>query len=147
MDIAILADISRSMNKGDNRKNLIKVVQELVDDVGVSETGNHFGFVTFAINATLHSNFSNPTYYNATNLKNKVDKEVNVKPENDSTRTDLAMELVLTKLFSSDGGDRPSARNVLLVFTDGNPVYVNKAIDTRRRIPLRDFADLLKVTI
>ena len=147
MDIAILADISRSMNKGDNRKNLIKVVQELVDDVGVSETGNHFGFVTFAINATLHSNFSNPTYYNATNLKNKVDKEVNVKPDNDSTRTDLAMELVLTKLFSSDGGDRPSARNVLLVFTDGNPVYVNEAIDTRRRIPLRDFADLLKVTI
>ena len=147
MDIAILADISRSMDKGDNRKDLIKVVHELVDDVGVSETGNHFGFVTFAINATLHSNFSNPTYYNATNLKNKVDKEVNVKPDNDSTRTDLAMELVLTKLFSSDGGDRPSARNVLLVFTDGNPVYVNEAIDTRRRIPLRDFADLLKVTI
>ena len=147
MDIAILADISRSMDKGDNRKNLIKVVHELVDDVGVSETGNHFGFVTFAINATLHSNFSNPTYYNATNLKNKVEKEVRVKPDNDSTRTDLAMNTVLTQLFSSDGGDRPNAKNVLLVITDGNPLYVNKAIDTRRRIPLRDFTDLLKVTI
>ena len=146
MDIAILADISKSMNQED-RGNLTEVVHELVDDVGVSETSHHFGFVTFAYNATLHSNFSNPTYYNATNLKNKVDKEVNVKPENDSTRTDLAMELVLTKLFSSDGGDRPSARNVLLVFTDGNPVYVNEAIDTRRRIPLSSLVDLQKVAI
>ena len=147
MDIAILADISRSMDKGDNRKNLIKVVHELVDDVGVSETGNHFGFVTFAINATLHSNFSNPTYYNATNLKNKVEKEVRVKPDNDSTRTDLAMNTVLTQLFSSDGGDRPNAKNVLLVITDGNPLYVNKAIDDRQTIPLSSLVDLQKVTI
>ena len=146
MDIAILADISKSMNQED-RGNLTEVVHELVDDVGVSETSHHFGFVTFAYNATLHSNFSNPTYYNATNLKNKVEKEVKVKPVNDSTRTDLAMNTILTQLFSSDGGDRPNAKNVLLVITDGNPLYVNKAIDDRQTIPLSSLVDLQKVTI
>lgn len=144
MDIAILADISRSMGE-DDRKDLIQVVHTLVDKLGVSETSNHFGFVTFAVNATLHSNFSNPFYYNADNLKSKVEKEVNFEPERDSTRTDLAMKLTLTELFSKDGGDRPNARNVLLVFTDGNPVYINRTWDDRQEISLSSFPEALKV--
>ena len=147
MDIAILADISNSMNEGNNRGDLIKVVHALVDEVEVSETSHHFGFATFAVDATLHSNFLNPTYYNAGNLKSKVEKEVNVKPDKDSTRIDLAMELVLNELFSSDGGDRPNARNVLLIFTDGNPVFINKTWDDRPEIPLSNFPEQLKVTI
>lgn len=144
MDIAILADISRSMGE-DDRKDLIQVVHTLVDKLGVSETSNHFGFVTFAVNATLHSNFSNPFYYNADNLKSKVEKEVNFEPERDSTRTDLAMNLTLTELFSKDGGDRPNARNVLLVFTDGKPVYINTTWDDRQNISLLSFPEALKV--
>lgn len=144
MDIAILADISRSMGE-DDRRDLIQVVHTLVDKLGVSETSNHFGFVTFAVNATLHSNFSNPFYYNADNLKSKVEKEVNFEPERDSTRTDLAMKLTLTELFSKDGGDRPNARNVLLVFTDGNPVYINRSWDDRQEISLLSFPEALKV--
>lgn len=144
MDIAILADISRSMGE-DDRKDLIQVVHKLVDKLGVSETSNHFGFVTFAVNATLHSNFSNPFYYNADNLKSKVEKEVNFEPERDSTRTDLAMNLTLTELFSKDGGDRLNVRNVLLVFTDGNPVYINDTWDDRQRISLLSFPEALKV--
>lgn len=144
MDIAILADISRSMGE-DDRKDLIQVVHKLVDKLGVSETSNHFGFVTFAVNATLHSNFSNPFYYNADNLKSKVEKEVNFEPERDSTRTDLAMNLTLTELFSKDGGDRPNARNVLLVFTDGKPVYINTTWDDRQNISLLSFPEALKV--
>lgn len=144
MDIAILADISRSMGE-DDRRDLIQVVHTLVDKLGVSETSNHFGFVTFAVNATLHSNFSNPFYYNADNLKSKVEKEVNFEPERDSTRTDLAMNLTLTELFSKDGGDRPNARNVLLVFTDGKPVYINTTWDDRQNISLLSFPEALKV--
>lgn len=144
MDIAILADISRSMGE-DDRRDLIQVVHTLVDKLGVSETSNHFGFVTFAVNATLHSNFSNPFYYNADNLKSKVEKEVNFEPERDSTRTDLAMKLTLTELFSKDGGDRLNVRNVLLVFTDGNPVYINSTWDDRQEISSSSFPEALKI--
>ena len=147
MDIAILADISNSMNEDNNRGLLIDVVHKLVDEVEVSETSNHFGFVTFGMYARVHSNFSNPTYYNASKLKSKVEEEVSVEPDADSTRTDLAMEKVLNRLFSSAGGDRPNARNVLLIFTDGNPVYINKTWDERPKIPLSDFQEELEVTI
>ena len=146
MDIAILADISKSM-KDEQRKYLINVTKTLVDEVGVSEEGHHFGFVTFAVNATLHSNFSNPSYYNADNLKRKMEKEVCIKPHTDETRTDLAMNLTLNNLFSSDGGDRPNARNVLLVITDGNPLYINRTWDKRPNTSLSNLHEALKVTI
>ena len=145
-DIAILADRSRSMNN-DNRKELIKAVNSLVDEIGVSETGNHFGFVTFAVNATLHNKFSNPFYYNAKNLKSKVEKEVMFEPDRDSTRTDLAMQLTETKLFTKDGGHRPNARSVLLVITDGRPVYINENWDKRPEVPTSRITKRLEVII
>ena len=42
-------------------------------------------------------------------------------PKKMGTRTDLALNLIATKLFTPEGGDRPEAKNVLLVFTDGLP--------------------------
>ena len=146
MDIAILADRSRSMSP-DSRLELIKAVNVLVNELGVSETGNHFGFVTLAVNATLHSNFSNPFYYNANNLKSKVKKEVKFTPDRDSTRTDLAMQLTETELFTRDGGHRPNARSVLLLITDGRPVYVNKEWDRRPQVPTSRITKLLQVMI
>ena len=131
----------------DEREYLIKVVTSLIDEIGVSEAGHHFGFATYAVNATLHSNFSNPYYYNADNLKKTVRKQVNFEPELSATRTDLAMKLVLTELFSSNGGDRPNAKNVLIIITDGNPVHIDTQWDDRPRIQLETFLEPLKVTI
>jgi len=131
----------------DDRRKLIKAVHILVDELGVSEAGNHFGFVTFAVNATLHSNFSNPFYYNARNLKNKVEREVEFRPGRDSTRTDLAMQLAENELFTKNGGHRPNARSVLLLITDGRPVFVNHAWDKRPEIPTSRITKLLEVII
>ena len=146
MDIAILADRSRSMSV-DSRLELIKAVNMLVDQLGVSETGNHFGFVTFAVNATLHSKFSNPVYYNANNLKSKVEKEDKFTPDRDSTRTDLAMLLIENELFTRDGGHRNNSRSVLLLITDGRPVFVNDAWDKRPEIATSRITKLLEVII
>ena len=146
MDIAILADRSRSMLNS-SRKELIKAVNVLVDELGVSETGNHFGFVTFAVNATVHNKFSNPSYYNASNLKSKVKKKVRVKPVRDSTRTDLAMQLAETELFTKDGGHRPNAKSVLLLITDGRPVFVNKDWDNRSEVSTSNITKQLEVMI
>ena len=146
MDIAILADRSRSMSV-DNRLELIKAVNVLVNELGVSETGNHFGFVTFAVNATLHSKFSDSFYYNASNLKSKVEEEVNFTPDRDSTRTDLAMQLIENELFTSDGGHRNNSKSVLLLITDGRPVFVNEAWDMRPQIATSGITKLLEVII
>ena len=131
----------------DDRRKLIKAVHILVDELGVSEAGNHFGFVTFAVDATLHSNFSNRLYYNARNFKNKVKKEVNFEPDRDSTRTDLAMQLAENELFTKNGGHRSNARSVLLLITDGRPVFVNNAWDKRPKIPTSGITKLLEVII
>ena len=145
MDIAILADRSRSMSV-ENRQELIKAVNLLVDELGVSETGNHFGFVTFAVNATLHSKFSDSFYYNANNLKSKVETEVYFTPARDSTRTDLAMRLIENELFTSVGGHRNSSKSVLLLITDGRPVFVNEW-DKRPKINTSKITELLEVII
>ena len=46
---------------------------------------------------------------------------VNYEPTKFGTRTDLVMDLMANRSFTSGAGDRPDAKNVLLVFTDGEP--------------------------
>ena len=146
MDIAILADRSLSMSNS-SRLELIKAFHVLVDELGASETGNHFSFVTFAVNATVHINFSNPSSYNASNLKSKVWEQVTFIPDKSSTRTDLAMQLAETNLFTRDGGHRPNAKSVLLLINDGRPVYVNKGWDDRPEVPTSNITKQLEVMI
>ena len=146
MDIAILADTSRSMTDG-NRQILKNATYRLVDELGVSETGNHFGFVTADVKATLHSKFSDSISYNATELKSKVKTEVDNKPTKDSTRTDLAMQLIEKDLFTSAGGHRNSSKSVLVVITDGRPVYRNPELDEEPQINTSRITELLEVII
>ncbi|XP_078360439.1 matrilin-1-like isoform X4 [Oculina patagonica] len=138
MDIAILGDISQSMKEAD-RHHLVDIVNALVDKLGVSTAGNHFGLVTFGDRATVHHNFSNTNYHNATNLKRSVADALKVVPEKEGTRTDMAENLALTKLFDEEGGDRPNAINVMLIFTDGIPYIADW--DNEPQIP---FAKLTK---
>ncbi|XP_078354720.1 uncharacterized protein LOC144639299 isoform X1 [Oculina patagonica] len=120
LDIAILGDISKSMND-DQRSQLIQIILKLVDQLGISKKGNHFALVTFGPTADVHNNFANKKYYNRKSFKNLVDEEIRVVPEKWGTRTDLAENLAVTDLFTKRGGDRKNAKNVMLVFTDGEP--------------------------
>ncbi|KAL9978387.1 hypothetical protein ACROYT_G015895 [Oculina patagonica] len=138
MDIAILGDISQSMKKAD-RHQLVEIVNALVDKLGVSAAGNHFGLVTFGDRATVHHNFSNTNYHNAKNLKSSVADALKVVPKREGTRTDMALNLASTKLFTEKGGDRPNAKNVMLIFTDGIPYIAGW--DKEPQIP---FAKLTK---
>ena len=144
MDIAILADISQSMKETD-RNQLIEIVNKLVDQLGVSEAGNHFGLITFGDGATLHNNFANKYYQIAQNFKKSVTDELTVVPEKEGTRTDLAENQALTKLFTEEGGDRPNATNVMLIFTDGLP-YIARW-DRTPKIPFPELTAALEVNI
>lgn len=120
LDIAILADVSRSMND-DQRSQLIDIITKLVDKLGISGKGNHFSLVTFGPDADVHNDFKSKKYYNEKKFKSLVQEEIRYVPEEWGTRTDIAENLAVTKLFTKKGGDRRNAKNVMLVFTDGKP--------------------------
>ena len=64
MDIAIVGDISKSMEKS-HRNKLVDLVKSLVDQKGVSAEGNHFAIATFGSYASIKTYFKESRYYNA----------------------------------------------------------------------------------
>ena len=142
LDIAILADVSRSMNSR-QRSDKIKLIDELVEKKGVSPSGNHFALITFAKEDIIESNFNDESYHEEDKLKHFVQKTVSVRPKAWGTRTDLAMDLAARELFTKQGGDRPDAKNFIIMFTDGKP-YKSKR-DKRPEIPFEDSIEVLEV--
>nr|XP_058959479.1 collagen alpha-5(VI) chain-like [Pocillopora verrucosa] len=141
MDIAILADVSKSMSP-EERSDQIKLINKLVEKKGVSFSGNHFAFMTFAKEVIIESNFNDQSYYEEGKLKDLVQEKSSVIPKFWGTRIDLAMDLAAKELFSEQGGDRPDAKNVLVMFTDGKPVKTKW--DERPDIPFEDFLEALE---
>lgn len=143
LDVAILADISKSMNET-HRAQLTTFVNDLVTKLGISSGGKHFGLITFGPDATLHNDFNDAKFHNETSFKNLVSQAVGYVPDKWGTRIDLAMNLAATQLFIPAGGDRPDAKNVLLLFTDGEQ-FIGKW-DTRPLIPSSNLTATLEVT-
>ena len=125
MDVAILVDRSRSMQTY-QRNSLVTLINKFVDKIGVSEEGNHFAVGTFGPSAGIYNNLKAPEATNVVALKKQIKKRVKYVPGDWGTRTDLAMKQANTLVFTSGGGDRPKAANVLLVFTDGKPLKTAK---------------------
>ena len=132
MDIAVVGDISKSMEKS-HRNKLVDLVKSLVDQKGVSAEGNHFAIATFGSYASIKTYFKESRYYNAKNLKEKVNQEFKVVPGKAGTRTDLVLRVALNRLFTPEGGDRPDAQNLVLIFTVGKP-WIGKW-DDRKMVP------------
>ena len=147
MDLAILADISRSMKPHD-LDQLKNMVWFLADKLKISEDGNRFGFITFGDDATVSNDFADTEYEHATKFKESVAAALNVRPDEEATRTDLGMELALTKLFTKEGGDRPKVRNTMLILTDGKPFKTEIPFDNlneRLKVPLFNVLSLPSV--
>ena len=82
----------------------------------VSEQGTHFGAIVYSSTAKLQFNFANAYYYNNERLQEAI---MNFHWLGAGTRTDLALQLANTDLFSPEGGDRRNKPNLLIVITDG----------------------------
>ena len=74
MDIAILADVSKSITP-EERSDQIKLINKLVEKKGVSFSGNHFAFMTFAKEVIIESNFNDQSYYEEGKLKDLVQEK------------------------------------------------------------------------
>ncbi|KAL9951960.1 hypothetical protein ACROYT_G044721 [Oculina patagonica] len=125
MDIAIFGDRSRSMNKG-QRNKLISLVNNLIDNLGVSSEGNRFAIGNFGPSTGIANNFGDSLSHNAKNLKDTVKERFIYEPEDWGTRTDLVLNRARTELFTPEEGDREGAKNVLLIITDGKPYIAKK---------------------
>ena len=141
--MAILIDTSRSMETS-HRTQLNSILDQLIDKLGVSPEGNHFADITFDYDATLHHNFKDPLYYSKENLKSGLKNGNMHEAAGWGTRTDLAMELALKELFTREGGDRPEAKNVMVIVTDGKQKIAKK--DTRPLIPFQPTTKALEVS-
>ena len=142
MDIAIVGDVSKSIDKRQRSKKT-ELINELVERRGVSSSGNHFALVTFAKEVVIESDFNDQSYHQENDLKDLVQEKLRVIPKFWGTRTDLAMDLVARELFTKQGGDRPDAKNFIVVFTDGKPF--KSKWDNRPDISFEDSLEILKV--
>ena len=142
MDIAILADVSKSMTRA-QRNQLASLVTSLVDKFGVSSDGNHYAVVTFGNEAKVFNTFRDSQYHNKYSLGSLMQDKFSYVPSKWGTRTDLALHLALTQLFTPQGGDRPYAKNVVLVFTDGVP-FISQW-DKKPFIPFEETTEALQV--
>ena len=93
---------------------MIELVIKTIDKLGVSSEGNHVAIVTFGPTASIQNNFKKRKFHIKENLTRLVQKNFGVVPKEWGTRADIAEHRVATKLFTPKGGDRPSAKNVML---------------------------------
>lgn len=142
VDMALLADTSRSMTS-DDLHQVIGLLNALVDRLGVSPYGNHYAFVTFDGDVVIRFNFTDPQYYNKTNLHRNLNDSITNQTTVWGTRTDIALHLAATKLFTPEGGNRPKAKDIILVLTDGKPKKAGA--DPRPLIPFSDSTNALEV--
>ena len=142
LDIALLADTSLSMQKK-QRTTLYELASKLIDNYPVSDGGNHYGFITFDRKVKIHGNFTTQMYYNQAAFKQLIKKKVHLVPGRNQwgTRSDIALHKAATELFTSGGGDRSAAKNVLLVFTDGKQFMLKQ---DQSILPFQNFSESTK---
>lgn len=143
MDIAILGDTSRSMNEA-QRNKLIELVDRLIDKLGVAPEGNHYALATFDFDSKVHNNFKDLMYHNERELKSNVRNIIMPVPKAWGTRSDIALNQAVTRLFTTKGGDRTDAEDVLVMFTDGKPKKARK--DNKSFIPFSESTGALEVS-
>jgi len=149
LDIAILGDISKSLDRDDLTK-FRRVIIAMINSVGVSSAGNHFGLITFGDKASRYNLFKSVKYQKGYNLRKLVRDKIKTIAKKIGTRTDLALRLAANQLFVPDNGDRKEADNLLFLFTDGKsfdsnkkgPIYTNKDLfkNLRDRLEVSEFS-------
>ena len=115
LDVGVIIDSSESLSREDYNVCLDFVAQ-LTKSFKVSRQGTHFGAIVYSSNAHLQFKFTDAKYYKPNRLRKAIK---NFPYLEEGTRTDLALSLADSELFSASGGDRPDKPDVLIVITDG----------------------------
>ena len=115
LDIGLIVDASDSVTP-ENFNVCLQFISNLTDDFQVSSNGTHFGAIVYSSTPQLEFTFADSQYYEPSALKAKIMTFSRVA---EGTRTDLALEMANSYLFSVIGGARDIKPNILIVITDG----------------------------
>lgn len=115
MDIGIIIDRSGSIGKA-NFDKAKKFVVSLVHKLQISSQGTRIGIIPYNAIAQVSVRFSDVQHQTPVAMTNLINR---IPYTSGNTRTDRALELANSQLFSSAGGDRSNRKNVLIVMTDG----------------------------
>ena len=115
MDIGIIIDRSGSIGKA-NFDKAKKFIVSLVRKLKISSHGTRIGIIPYNSIAQLSVRFSDVQHQTPVAMTNLINR---IPYTSGNTRTDRALELANSQLFSSAGGDRSNRKNVLVVMTDG----------------------------
>ena len=126
MDVGIIMDRSGSVGYADFRKSK-NFVRILVHRFQISSHGTRVGIIAYQSSSHLAVKFSDVHAQSPSAMSAIIDK---ISYTGGGTRTDVALGMANSKLFSPAGGDRGDKPNVLVVITDGKTNPGSQAYST-----------------
>lgn len=115
MDIAVIMDRSGSVGK-DNFEKAKQFVISLVHKLQISSHGTRIGIIPYHSDAQVAVKFADVAHQTPDAMTRLIR---GIPYTSGMTRTDVAIELANTQLFTNAGGLRSDKPNVLIVMTDG----------------------------
>ncbi|XP_032227696.2 uncharacterized protein LOC5503440 [Nematostella vectensis] len=113
MDIGIALD--RSTSVGPRHFNIAKTfLKILVERMKISTNGSHFGLIAYSSSASRVISFR--FSQKAADINRQIDA---IEFTGGKTRTDFALQVAITDLFTNSAGDRENVTDVLIVMTNG----------------------------
>ena len=99
------------------------------------------GIIPFGPGAKLANRFKDKKYQKTVKLNKLVNKYMKRQARRWGTRIDMAQKEALEKLFIPKDGDRPDAKNIMIIITDGKPTGQRKPDFT----PFKQLTEALEV--
>ena len=113
IDIIFLVDTSTSVKKK-NVRHVITFIKELLSEAEIDQGIVRVGMATFSTNVHIHFHLN--SYETKAQILAAVD---NITFAKGDTNTASALFLVRKQMLTAEKGDRPKAKNIIIVITDG----------------------------
>lgn len=116
LDLGMVVDTTKSIGE-ENIPLLKDSLKHIIRRMGVSPSGTHVSFETFAADSVLHNTFNDASFHNTIAMENLISNSV--KNLTKITRLDFAIFKADEEMFNADNRRRIGVSSVLLMFTDG----------------------------
>lgn len=113
IDIIFLVDTSRSVKKK-NVRHVITFIKKLLSEAEIDQGVVQVGMATFSTNVHIHFHLN--SHKTKAQILAAVD---NITFAQGDTNTASALFFVRKQILTAEKGDRPEAKNVIIVITDG----------------------------
>lgn len=128
VDLVIILDSSTSVGQ-DNFRKMLEFCKDFLKNSDIDSGGVRVGILSYSTD--VHDHFYLNAYQNSTNMFIAIE---NIPWVFGSTNTADALRDMRTKYFSFANGDRPDARNIALILTDGvSNINANRLTDEAER--------------